>query len=52
MLYGRGSQPVVRVPLVVREQVLGGTQKDFKTKILQYFVNLKKKYMKTPIFYH
>jgi hypothetical protein len=30
--YAMGSQPVVRVLLVVHEQVLGGTQKHFRTK--------------------
>jgi hypothetical protein len=29
MLYISGSQPVVRVPLMVREQPVGGTQKPY-----------------------
>jgi hypothetical protein len=33
IVYSRGSQPVVRVPLVVRQQVLGGTQKHSKSKL-------------------
>jgi hypothetical protein len=33
MEYSRGSQPVVRVPLVVRKQLLGGTQKVFKKSL-------------------
>jgi len=36
MHYTRGSQPVVRVPLVVRTQGLGGTQKHSQTKNLRY----------------
>ena len=32
IVYTRGSQPVVRVPLVVREKWVGGTQKLFWTK--------------------
>ncbi len=35
--YARGSQPVVRVPLVVRKQVLGGTRNSWNKQIFCLF---------------
>ena len=37
MVCTRGSQPVVRVPLVVREQSVGGTQKPILQFLLSTF---------------
>ena len=36
IFYIRGSQPVVRVPLVVREQVSGGTHEHSKPKVINF----------------
>jgi hypothetical protein len=53
MAYYRGSQPVVRVPPVVREDVPGGTRKvrnfDFELKKLLFYANIEEKPKVTDI---